>query len=63
MSEWISVDERLPEEGILVIVCDKNAKDAASFISFYFHERKVWSFCGMTFHPTHWMPLPEPPKE
>lgn len=63
MSEWISVKERLPEEGEVILTRDK-----------YGHLRdrtlkrvgKMMLFTpdGMEpiRHITHWMPLPEPPK-
>ena len=58
-SEWISVDERLPEENVRVLVCiksdhsytmiDTDRLDDKGFVRWY---KDV----------THWMPLPEAPK-
>lgn len=62
--EWISVDERLPTSGALVLVSsmDKITKKHGWFyLASYDKERKWWS--GASFgRVTHWMPLPEAPK-
>lgn len=56
MSEWISVKERLPED----------AKDEYVLVACNYHgeiiveTRKKWNLDSSV---THWMPLPEPPKE
>lgn len=58
MSEWISVEDRLPEIGVYVMV----------FLGKQGHNPTTYNFCQYTkfgFHlsnVTHWMPLPEPPK-
>lgn len=58
---WIPVTERLPEENVPCIVYNK-----------YYGPMVGWRVDGERFripgsrfpdHPTHWMPLPEPPKE
>lgn len=63
-TEWISVDERLPLYGELVLVSsmDKITKKHQWFyIASYNKERDWWD--GASFgQVTHWMPLPEPPK-
>lgn len=68
MNEWISVDEQLPEAGAYVDVwledmrqCDIEY-DGGRFIE------HSYSGCNDDTHheceidPSHWMPLPEPPK-
>ena len=57
---WISVADRLPEKGVPVIVCreggkvEQGARDVMDW----------WRVYGTrTKRVTHWMPLPEPPKE
>ena len=70
-SEWISVDERLPEVGGTYLIALKEKYewekewryhvDAASFTFEWdciFHD---WDE-GQDIHITHWMPLPEAPK-
>jgi hypothetical protein len=68
MSEWISVDNRLPEEGEYVLVYDGNLPlsgkpmyEIASYRSFANAATFVsgpYSLQGIKY----WMPLPEPPK-
>ena len=66
-SAWVSVRDRLPEKGEYVLVY-ANAK--------YINSKKVcidrledgektavWMYTHGWFEVTHWMPLPEPPKE
>ena len=74
--KWISVEDRLPEKGdsYLVVVKEKyphEAKwnvhvDVASnyghYIDDYWDTFNDWDE-GQEVHITHWMPLPEPPKE
>lgn len=62
---WISVKERLPDEGVTVLVYSKGS-----------YEYFTAEYCPTTFNAwissfyrfdsddiTHWMPLPEPPKD
>ena len=61
-SEWISVKDRMPEEGVDVLVygdiylnrkgADVDFVDRESGNFFYYDEGEV----------THWSPLPEPPE-
>lgn len=53
---WIPVTERLPEKNEWVLVRSKFVKTRTDFISNDGH----WH---MTPAVTHWMPLPQPPKE
>ena len=61
---WISVEERLPEDGIDVIVytdrCGGNVEYA-----YYRHDICAWfkDCILLIYNVTHWMPLPAPPKE
>lgn len=73
MSEWISVEDRLPDRGkkVLCFIDDKKFEyNGPYFISEYFDN--YWDVCNDTypnssnysgFVPTHWMPLPEIPKK
>jgi hypothetical protein len=59
MSEWISVKERLPSNGNTVLCVTKNNRP---FVCRYDHAWKRWDVSGNV-EVTHWMTLPEPPKE
>lgn len=52
---WISVEERLPEEDKTVLTWGKQGV----ILLDWRHDNK-WCCFGEV---THWMPLPEPPKE
>lgn len=59
--EWIPVTERLPEKDGWYLVSDGFISWTAMFLG----EKTVWAGnfkFGLT-GITHWMPLPEPPKE
>ena len=58
MSEWISVEERLPEAEVDVLVTDDNGY---VYVSRY-HVGSI-SFWSAMKEVTHWMPLPAPPEE
>lgn len=59
VQRWIPVTERLPEDGEQVLACTKNGR---AFSAHYDHFWGKWSV-SHTVKITHWMPLPEPPKE
>lgn len=68
MSEWISVKDRLPEVDGLYLTCYKFRNDGRLFmevLAYYAIDLKPHfqheGYSGLTV--THWMPLPEPPKE
>jgi hypothetical protein len=65
MAEWISVKERMPKEDEVVLVFG-----GRSIYTAYYGENRYggigWHKLNSKYHncnPTHWMPLPEPPKE
>lgn len=73
--EWISVEDRLPMEYTDVLVC---LEDGRVHIGYRFNSCEFpgvyWDFCSTRRRVslpkvpfggavTHWMPLPEPPKE
>ena len=73
-SGWISVDERLPDENEEVwfwlipkppeeCPCDSSGNHITSKGTPPFKSIHRWRCWGSLFKPTHWMPLPEPPKE
>ena len=69
-SQWISVEERLPELGKEVLICDiddkRNYMDVWS-LEYDEDGDVVWEGKNGEWYSrneaTHWMPLPEPPKE
>lgn len=60
---WIPVEERLPEEYVDVLCyCSRNGQYGCGEWSKEDNGTIYWTgLYGMI--PTHWMPLPEPPKE
>ena len=65
--EWISVKDRLPERTLpphdVLVYHDLNC---GMFVdrAWYSYDMGKWcSVLGMKLKVTHWMPLPEPPKE
>lgn len=57
VKEWIPVTERLPEDGVQVLACTKHGKAFSAHC-----ERGRFRVSGSV-TVTHWMPLPQPPKE
>lgn len=62
VSKWISVKDRLPDDCVEVLLHDT---DCGILIGWY--EKKdscfVGEFMSQLDAVTHWIPLPEPPKE
>lgn len=60
--EWISVDERLPDDVCGVYVCDEYGLMGEAY--YCGRGRFEWAYSEdlETAYATHWMPLPEPPK-
>jgi hypothetical protein len=69
MSNWISVDERMPDENREVFVGCFTKQGVAVFYAVAMWRKTPWgSFAWededcVIHHPTHWMPLPEPPPQ
>ena len=72
VQEWISVDDRLPENDVMVI--GYTPCDGFMFVGYYHEEQKydwkVWRIVTamrstkvMTKKVTHWMPLPPAPED
>lgn len=68
--KWVSVEDRMPKIGEFVLVCFKNNDMAVAKI--FAHDENFIFWRALTDEgweadcdnePTHWMPLPEPPKE
>lgn len=60
--QWISVEERLPEDGQTVAFVVKSDDLRDGFV--YGGKYSYGDFCtpGVGFAASHWMPLPEPPN-
>lgn len=75
VTKWISVEERLPEDDVDVLVYIASKKenvDSVTAITHYTHSMYGYNiegwcsprqYCFWDREVTHWMPLPEPPKE
>ncbi len=77
MSEWISVEDRLPEFDKKVLVMFKTTigtleYKVAKYIDYKYcahHDKTVQKWLGIActmrevYSVTHWQSLPEPPKE
>lgn len=72
MSEWISVEERLPSDERSVLayygfgfdgVPASDMRFMGTLSYFCFDPEPHWQHAGHGVVVTHWMPLPEPPKE
>lgn len=70
--KWISVEERLPEDNLNVLVyAIGNNENSVIAMTGYTHNmygyniegwRSPWQYFFYEYKITHWMPLPEPPK-
>lgn len=63
MSNWISVEDRLPEIGVEVIVCDNYGDVYTDFLT---QNNSAWSKPPryiIDIYYTHWMYFPKPPKK
>jgi hypothetical protein len=67
MSDWVSVKDRLPNKAGRYLIHVENAANYHRLpddIVIAVWVIKQWGFDGMEYNRvTHWMPLPEPPKE
>ena len=65
--KWISVEERLPERGEYFVRCIHNYTDNDEYechkVAIYLSEEYRWIDVGNLLKVTHWMPIPELPKE
>lgn len=65
VQEWISVEDRLPEEKVNCIVHYKHAycdNDDYWAIGICFYDGEKFQI-GLAYKVTHWMQMPEPPEE
>ena len=62
VQEWISVDDRLPEDGDIVLCYMEFGEQR---IARWDESENCWAGQLIDYHKeqvTHWMPLPQPPK-
>ena len=64
ISRWIPVTERLPEQdGTFITAYSKGGVSQNWYMVFHHGGGKWYQNSEDTGEVTHWMPLPEPPKE
>ncbi len=64
--KWISVKDETPTNGYSSVLCATEGWDDMIFqlVLDYDFDYDEWSdHEGNIYKPTHWMPLPEPPKK
>ena len=62
--DWISVKDRLPDKFQPVIICRSNKAGEKKVEAGMLDVGEWWKIYGTrTKSVTHWMPLPEPPKD
>ena len=62
-TQWVSVKDRLPEVGKVVLAFGTRSATTGMFQGIN-KRNDLWWWKGHTIkHVSHWMPLPEPPKE
>ena len=61
MSKWQKI-ESAPKEGT-VLLFDPSKSEGSCIGTGYWLYDNVWMMEDRNAEPTHWMPLPEPPKE
>lgn len=55
---WIPVTKRLPEDRKMVLAAVNGVVCVAFYGNYMWEEAETYNI----FYPTHWMPLPQPPK-
>lgn len=61
MAEWISVEDRMPENNDYVLAWSPRYGQVV--IAWYYNEDGLWrTEDNFAPFPSHWMPLPEPPE-
>ncbi len=64
MSEWIKCSDRMPEFAERVLVYAKDGVHGGNEIDIeYLFYEGVWKDQGLFCTITHWMSLPQPPKD
>lgn len=65
MSGWISVEDKVPDRGVVVIAYDPECGVVLACYGVNSPTRGACNLegCEAPIRPSHWMPVPEPPKE
>ena len=61
-TKWISVHDRLPEKGKVVLAFGTRSSTTGMFQGTQKNRPELWHWKGSIKYVSHWMPLPEPPK-
>ncbi len=64
MSDWISIEDRLPEAGVRVLLVCVDRAETILHTGRRWHVKQdtAWWSVPSFYEVTHWMPLPEPPR-
>ena len=62
-SSWISVEERLPDANVDVLVVYEGGAEGRYVGTDSIMKNAEWVWAGEDEKVTHWMPMPPPPKE
>lgn len=63
MSDWISVEDKLPSERLWVLWHDGKQTMNPPYIHIDYINHRKEAFVNYLHNYTHWMPLPEPPSK
>ena len=63
IQRWIPVTEKLPESGKIVLIYQDGGWGAEGSYSTYDKKWRRFGWGSGCIDATHWMPLPQPPKE
>lgn len=64
VQEWVSVNDRLPEEsGMYIVTANDGHAQRVSFVQWQ-KKNRMWNLTGARsyWRVTHWQPMPQPPK-
>lgn len=64
VQEWMSVEDRLPEEsGMYIVTANDGHAQRVSFVLWQ-KKNRMWNLTGARSYwkVTHWQPMPKPPK-
>lgn len=59
---WISVKDRMPDNGDWVLTMSIETTDDFQYDIGYVNVDGTWRQLGWNYPVSHWMPLPEPPN-